>query len=130
MLHFLLSFFVSFEADATEGLSYMHGLGIVHCDHKLENTLICKSDGPTGFVGKVTDPGLWCGESGGREGASFGGGRGKCKFRKKEDKKKQLLLLRGAVVNKTYGTHEKKVPVCISLFLITIFGLIYYGGPP
>ena len=63
-------------------------------------------------------------------GGLCGGGRGKCKFRKKEDKKKQLLLLRGAVVNKTYGTHEKKVPVCISLFLITIIDLIYYGGPP
>ncbi|CAM9460144.1 unnamed protein product [Laminaria digitata] len=34
---------------------------MVHCDHKLGNTLICRSDGPTGFVGKVTDPGLWCG---------------------------------------------------------------------
>lgn len=60
----VVSFLVSFEADATEGLSYMHGLGIVHCDHKLENTLVCRTDGPTGFVGKVTDPGLWCGESG------------------------------------------------------------------
>lgn len=55
---------VSFEADATEGLSYMHDLGMIHCDHKLENTLVCRADGPTGFVGKVTDPGLWCGESG------------------------------------------------------------------
>lgn len=55
-------FVVSFEADATEGLSYMHSLGIIHCDHKLENTLVCRSDCPTGFVGKVTDPGLWCGE--------------------------------------------------------------------
>lgn len=54
----------SFEADATEGLGFMHGLGMVHCDHKLGNTLICRSDGPTGFVGKITDPGLWCGESG------------------------------------------------------------------
>lgn len=58
-----MSFLISFEADATEGLSYMHDLGMVHCDHKLENTLVCRADGPTGFVGKVTDPGLWCGES-------------------------------------------------------------------
>ena len=53
----------SFEADATDGLHYMHSVGVVHCDVKLENTLICRSGGPTGFVGKVTDPGLWCGES-------------------------------------------------------------------
>ncbi|CAM9200982.1 unnamed protein product, partial [Laminaria digitata] len=53
-----------FQADATEGLHHIHGAGIIHCDVKLENTLICRCDGPTGFVGKVTDPGLWCGESG------------------------------------------------------------------
>ena len=54
----------SFEADATLGLHYMHTVGFIHCDVKLENTLICRSGGPTRFVGKVTDPGLWCGESG------------------------------------------------------------------
>ena len=54
----------SFEADATLGLHYMHTDGFIHCDVKLENTLICRSGGPTRFVGKVTDPGLWCGESG------------------------------------------------------------------
>lgn len=53
----------SFEADATEGLNHMHDAGVVHCDHKLENVLICRSDDPTGFVAKVTDPGIWCGES-------------------------------------------------------------------
>ena len=53
----------SFEADATLGLHYMHTVGFIHCDVKLENTLICRSGGPTRFVGKVTDPGLWCGES-------------------------------------------------------------------
>lgn len=53
----------SVEADATEGLSFLHDNGMVHCDHKLINTLVCRSDGPSGFVGKVTDPGLWCGEA-------------------------------------------------------------------
>ena len=57
-------FVASFEADASEGLSFMHSVGIIHCDHKLVNTLICRADGPMGFVGKVTDPGVWCGESG------------------------------------------------------------------
>lgn len=51
-----------FEADAAEGLAYMHGLGLVHCDHKMQNTLICLSDGPERFIGKLTDPGLCCGE--------------------------------------------------------------------
>ena len=31
----------SFEADATLGLHYMHTVGFIHCDVKLENTLIC-----------------------------------------------------------------------------------------
>lgn len=57
-------FVASFEADATEGLHFMHGAGIVRGDHKLHNILICRSDGPAGFVGEVTDPGVWCGESG------------------------------------------------------------------
>lgn len=52
----------SFEADASEGLSHMHRAGVVHCDHKPQNVLICRCDGPTGFVAKVTDLGLWCGE--------------------------------------------------------------------
>eukprot|EP00904_Undaria_pinnatifida_P005187 jgi/Undpi1/1799/HiC_scaffold_12.g05186.m1 len=50
-----------FEADATEALAHMHSMGVVHCDHKLANILICRSDAPGGFVGKVTDPGVWCG---------------------------------------------------------------------
>ena len=57
-------FVASLQADGTQGLHFMHGAGFIHCDVKLANTLICRSDGPTGFVGKVTDPGLWCGESG------------------------------------------------------------------
>lgn len=56
-------FAASFAADASEGLSYMHSVGVVHCDHKLVNTLVCRSNGPARFVGKVTDPGVWCGES-------------------------------------------------------------------
>lgn len=56
-------FLASFEADATEALAHMHSMGVVHCDHKLANILICRSDAPGGFVGKVTDPGVWCGES-------------------------------------------------------------------
>ena len=63
-------FVASFEADATEGLHYMHGAGIIHCDHKLQNVLICRSSTPMGFIGKVTDPGVWYGESG------FGSGGG------------------------------------------------------
>lgn len=57
-------FVASFEADASEGLAYMHSVGIVHCDLKLANTLVCRSDDPAGFIGKVADPGCWCGESG------------------------------------------------------------------
>ncbi|CAM9930853.1 unnamed protein product, partial [Laminaria digitata] len=48
-------------ADGTEGLSFMHSLGVVHCDQKLVNVLVCRGDGPGGFVGKITDPGVWCG---------------------------------------------------------------------
>ena len=54
----LAPFVARFEADASEGLSYMHSVGIVHCDHKLVNTLFCRREGPAGFVGKVADPGL------------------------------------------------------------------------
>ena len=57
-------FVASFEADAKPGLRCMHTVGFIHCNVKLESPLICPSGGPTGFVGKVTDPGLWCGESG------------------------------------------------------------------
>ena len=35
-------------------------------------------------------------------------------------------LLRGAIVNRTYGTHKK---LYISVFLQLIFGPIYYGPP-
>lgn len=47
---------VSFKADATEGLQYIHSVGVINCDHNLDNTLMCHSDGPMGFVGKVTEP--------------------------------------------------------------------------
>ncbi|CAN0566405.1 unnamed protein product, partial [Laminaria digitata] len=57
---FACALVASFQADATQGLHHMHGAGVIHCDVKLDNTLICRSDGPTGFVGKVTDPGCWC----------------------------------------------------------------------
>ena len=35
-------------------------------------------------------------------------------------------LLRGVIVNRIYGTHKN---LYIYLFLITIFGPIYYGPP-
>ena len=35
-------------------------------------------------------------------------------------------VLRGTIVNRTYDTHKK---LYISLFLLTIFGPIYYGPP-
>ena len=35
-------------------------------------------------------------------------------------------LLRGTIVNRTYGTHKT---LYISLLLLTIFGPIYYGSP-
>ena len=38
----------------------------------------------------------------------------------------QGVLLRGTILNRTYGTHAN---LCISLFLTTIFGSIYYGPP-
>lgn len=69
-------FEASIEADATEALHFMHGSDIVHCDHKLPNILICRSGGPTEFVGKITDPGVWYGESGFRSEGKF--------FRKEE----------------------------------------------
>ena len=37
-----------------------------------------------------------------------------------------LLILRGAIVNRTYGTHKN---LYTSLFLLPIFGPIYYGPP-
>ena len=37
-----------------------------------------------------------------------------------------LLLLRGAIVNRTYGTHKN---LYIYLFLLNIFGPIYYAPP-
>ena len=39
-------------------------------------------------------------------------------------------VLRGTIVHRTYGTHTKNYPVHIYLFLLTIFGLIYYGMAP
>jgi len=45
-------FLASFEADATDGLRYMHGVGVIHCDHTVDKALMCRSDGPTGLVGK------------------------------------------------------------------------------
>ena len=37
-----------------------------------------------------------------------------------------LLLLRGIIVNRIYGTHKN---LYIHLFSLTIFGPIYYGPP-
>ena len=37
-----------------------------------------------------------------------------------------FILLRGIIVNRTYGTHKN---LYISVFLLTIFGPIYYGPP-
>ena len=37
-----------------------------------------------------------------------------------------LKLSRGTIVNSTYGTHNH---IYMYLFLLTIFGLIYYGPP-
>ena len=36
------------------------------------------------------------------------------------------LLLRGAIVNRTYGTHKN---LYVYLFLLTKIGPIYYGPP-
>ena len=36
------------------------------------------------------------------------------------------VVLRGTIVNRTYGTHKN---LYIYLFLLTIFGPIYYGPP-
>lgn len=59
---------LSLEADATAGLAYMHDCDMVHVDHKMENTLVCTSpDSSWGFVGKIADPGLCCGELGVRQ---------------------------------------------------------------
>ena len=38
----------------------------------------------------------------------------------------RVPLLRGAIVNRTYGAH-KKLYFC--LYLLTVFGPIYYGPP-
>ena len=36
------------------------------------------------------------------------------------------LLIRGTIVNRTYGAHKN---LHISLFFVTVFGSIYYGPP-
>ena len=38
----------------------------------------------------------------------------------------QIFLLRGTILNRTYGTHKN---LYISLFLLSMFGSIYYGPP-
>ena len=38
----------------------------------------------------------------------------------------KIHLLRGTIVNRTYGTHKN---LHVHLFLLTIFGPIYYGPP-
>ena len=38
-----------------------------------------------------------------------------------------LLLLRGTVVNRTYGLHKNLPGIYLTIF--TIFGPIYYGPP-
>ena len=48
-------FVTNLEADATESLQHMHSIGVINCDRKLDNTLIYRSNGPTGKVVKVTD---------------------------------------------------------------------------
>ena len=42
------------------------------------------------------------------------------------DRAKRNLLLPGTIVNRTYGTHKT---LYTYLFLLTIFGPIYYGPP-
>ena len=37
-----------------------------------------------------------------------------------------ILLVRGTIINRTYGTYTN---LYISLFLLNIFGPIYYGPP-
>ena len=44
----------------------------------------------------------------------------------KNNKSYEVHLLRGTILNRTYGTHKK---LYTSLFLPTIFGSIYYGPP-
>ena len=39
---------------------------------------------------------------------------------------KRTTVLRGTIVNRTYGTHKNRY---ISLFLLTIVGIINYGPP-
>ena len=36
------------------------------------------------------------------------------------------IVLQGTIVNRTYGTLKN---LCISVFLLSIFGPIYYGPP-
>ena len=36
------------------------------------------------------------------------------------------VLLRGTIVNRTYGTHKN---LYIFIFLLTMFGSIYFGPP-
>ena len=37
-----------------------------------------------------------------------------------------MIIIRGTILNRTYGTHKNLYK---SLFLLTIFGPIYYGPP-
>ena len=44
----------------------------------------------------------------------------------RETPQQRLLVLRGTILNRTYGVHKI---LCMSLFIRTIFGPIYYGPP-
>lgn len=48
-------FLASAVEGATEGLGYMHGIEVIHCDHNVDRMLIYRSNDPTGLIGKVTD---------------------------------------------------------------------------
>ena len=47
-------------------------------------------------------------------------------FSEKDPAAYQFVLSRGAIINRTYGTHKK---LYISLVLLTVFGPINYGPP-
>lgn len=51
-----------FLADGAEGLQHFNEHGICVNDFKQDNIIVCHADNPCGFVGKLADPGLWCGK--------------------------------------------------------------------
>eukprot|EP00904_Undaria_pinnatifida_P005241 jgi/Undpi1/1847/HiC_scaffold_12.g05234.m1 len=52
---------IGFLADGAQGLQHFNEHGICVNDFKQDNIIVCHANNPSGFIGKLADPGLWCG---------------------------------------------------------------------